>query len=96
MCACDLCLARITRTARIAGVASSAAFVILAILIVASACEKTQPSRHTPVGGNVTRYFVKDANSGRCLRIEQQGRYTRAWVTGDEMCEGENHGEPRQ
>lgn len=68
---------------------------LLALAVLVSACDPTLPSKSSPVGQRVTTFYVKDANSGRCLRVQEVGKYTNISVVSDRMCQGEDIRDPR-
>lgn len=66
----------------------------LASVVAFAACEVTMPAKHTPSGSHVSAFYVRDANTGRCLRFEHWGKGQ--WVKGadERMCQGESRPEP--
>lgn len=59
-------------------------------LVVAQAQSCQQPDRPTkdlPIGQEISRFFVRDANSQRCLLIEGSKVFTKT-IVDDAFCSG--------
>ena len=68
--------------------AGLAGVTVLALGLLAGACDVKVALRSTPVDSRVDVGFFKDANSGRCLRVGGSD-YVSIRVVADRFCQGE-------